>query len=57
MGLCGGCGWTEHGQGAGENLMRHAPLLESIADNQNGKSFTTVEVKPEMTGHYLGEFS
>jgi small subunit ribosomal protein S15e len=24
---------------------------------QNGKSFTTVEVKPEMTGHYLGEFS
>lgn len=25
--------------------------------SQNGKSFTTVEVKPEMTGHYLGEFS
>ncbi|CAD6573180.1 MAG: ribosomal protein S15 [Tremellales sp. Tagirdzhanova-0007] len=24
---------------------------------QNGKSFTTVEIKPEMTGHYLGEFS
>jgi len=24
---------------------------------QNGKTFTTVEVKPEMTGHYLGEFS
>ena len=24
---------------------------------QNGKSFVTVEIKPEMTGHYLGEFS
>lgn len=24
---------------------------------QNGKTFTTVDVKPEMTGHYLGEFS
>ncbi len=23
----------------------------------NGKSFETVEVKPEMIGHYLGEFS
>jgi len=27
------------------------------ADHKNGKSFTTVEVKPEQTGHYLGEFS
>jgi len=31
--------------------------LAASADCQNGKSFTTVEVKPEMTGHYLGEFS
>lgn len=23
----------------------------------NGKVFNTIEVKPEMTGHYLGEFS
>jgi len=23
----------------------------------NGKVFNTVEIKPEMTGHYLGEFS
>lgn len=32
-------------------------ILEVILTIQNGKSFTTVEVKPEMTGHYLGEFS
>lgn len=24
---------------------------------RTGKSFTTVEIKPEMVGHYLGEFS
>jgi ribosomal protein S19 len=23
----------------------------------NGKLFNTVEIKPEMTGHYLAEFS
>lgn len=28
-----------------------------VGPAQNGKSFTTVEIKPEMTGHYLGEFS
>ena len=23
----------------------------------NGKEFSTVEIKPEMIGHYLGEFA
>jgi len=32
-------------------------LTNAMTNIQNGKSFTTVEVKPEMTGHYLGEFS
>jgi small subunit ribosomal protein S19 len=26
-------------------------------DVYNGKEFTTVEVKPEMVGHYLGEYA
>lgn len=37
--------------------MRSTRPEASSTDMQNGKSFTTVEVKPEMTGHYLGEFS
>ncbi|ORX38924.1 40S ribosomal protein S15 [Kockovaella imperatae] len=32
-------------------------MIGSVVGVYNGKSFTTVEVKPEMTGHYLGEFS
>jgi hypothetical protein len=32
-------------------------MIGSVCGVYNGKSFTTVEVKPEMTGHYLGEFS
>ena len=41
--------------GFGKQLVTSGLAL--IHAMQNGKSFTTVEVKPEMTGHYLGEFS
>ena len=29
----------------------------SIVGVYNGKTFNQVEIKPEMIGHYLGEFS
>ncbi|EMD49544.1 40S ribosomal protein S15 [Entamoeba histolytica KU27] len=32
-------------------------MIGSVIGVYNGKSFTTVEIKPEMIGHYLGEFS
>ena len=32
-------------------------MIGSIVGVHNGKVFTSVEVKAEMTGHYLGEFS
>nr|ODN92929.1 DNA polymerase epsilon subunit B [Cryptococcus depauperatus CBS 7855] len=32
-------------------------MIGSVVGVYNGKTFTTVEIKPEMTGHYLGEFS
>lgn len=32
-------------------------MIGSIVGVHNGKSFTAVEIKPEMLGHYLGEFS
>ncbi|KAL7717683.1 40S ribosomal protein S15 [Entamoeba marina] len=32
-------------------------MIGSVVGVYNGKSFTTVEIKPEMLGHYLGEFS
>ena len=32
-------------------------MIGSVCGVYNGKSFTTVEIKPEMIGHYLGEFS
>lgn len=38
-------------------MLCHARTPLDSSDQQNGKTFTTVEVKPEMTGHYLGEFS
>merc|ERR1719342_1937394 len=31
--------------------------LRNIVVVYNGKVFTQVEIKPEMIGHYLGEFS
>merc|ERR1712090_53248 len=32
-------------------------MIGSIVGVYNGKTFNQVEVKPEMIGHYLGEFS
>mmetsp|Transcript_3132 Transcript_3132/g.5011 ORF Transcript_3132/g.5011 Transcript_3132/m.5011 type:complete len:157 (+) Transcript_3132:60-530(+) len=32
-------------------------MIGSVVGVYNGKSFTAVEVKPEMLGHYIGEFS
>jgi len=32
-------------------------MIGSVVGVYNGKSFTQVEIKPEMIGHYLGEFS
>jgi len=32
-------------------------MIGSVIGIYNGKVFNTVEIKPEMTGHYLAEFS
>nr|ABW90420.1 putative ribosomal protein S15 [Barentsia elongata] len=32
-------------------------MIGSVVGVYNGKTFNQVEVKPEMVGHYLGEFS
>lgn len=32
-------------------------MIGSVIAIYNGKVFNTVEIKPEMTGHYLAEFS
>jgi len=32
-------------------------MIGSIVGVHNGKTFNQVEIKPEMIGHYLGEFS
>merc|ERR1712179_750342 len=32
-------------------------MTESVAGVYNGKTFNQIEIKPEMIGHYLGEFS
>lgn len=32
-------------------------MIGSIVGIHNGKVFNQVEIKPEMIGHYLGEFS
>merc|ERR1711872_1139446 len=32
-------------------------MIGSIIGIHNGKTFNQVEIKPEMIGHYLGEFS
>merc|ERR1712000_580208 len=32
-------------------------MIGSVVGVYNGKSFTSVEIKPNMIGHYLGEFS
>lgn len=32
-------------------------MIGSVIGIYNGKTFNSVEIKPEMTGHYLAEFS
>jgi len=32
-------------------------MIGSVVGVYNGKTFNNVEIKPEMIGHYLGEFS
>lgn len=32
-------------------------MIHSVVAIYNGKTFNAVEIKPEMVGHYLGEFS
>ena len=39
------------------NMIIVPEMIGSVCGVYNGKSFTTVEIKPEMIGHYLAEFS
>ncbi|KAJ1968866.1 ribosomal protein S15 [Dispira parvispora] len=39
------------------NMVIVPEMIGSVVGVYNGKTFNQVEVKPEMTGHYLGEFS
>jgi small subunit ribosomal protein S15e len=39
------------------NMIIVPEMIGSVVGVYNGKVFNQVEIKPEMTGHYLGEFS
>jgi len=39
------------------NMIIVPEMIGSVVGVYNGKTFNSVEIKPEMTGHYLGEFS
>merc|ERR1711991_988778 len=39
------------------NMIIVPEMIGSVVGVYNGKVFNSVEVKPEMVGHYLGEFS
>ncbi|XP_065059832.1 small ribosomal subunit protein uS19-like [Rhopilema esculentum] len=39
------------------NMIVLPDMIGSIVGVHNGKTFNQVEIKPEMVGHYLGEFS
>ncbi|ODV86242.1 hypothetical protein CANARDRAFT_27495 [[Candida] arabinofermentans NRRL YB-2248] len=39
------------------NMIVVPEMIGSMLGIYNGKVFNTIEVKPEMVGHYLGEFS
>ncbi|KAL6054209.1 ribosomal protein S15 [Balamuthia mandrillaris] len=39
------------------NMIIVPEMIGSVVGVYNGKTFTSVEIKPEMIGHYLGEFS
>ena len=39
------------------NMIVMPEMIGSVIGIYNGKTFNQIEVKPEMVGHYLGEFS
>eukprot|EP00697_Spironema_sp_BW2_P010724 gnl/Spiro4/26082_TR13007_c0_g1_i1.p2 gnl/Spiro4/26082_TR13007_c0_g1~~gnl/Spiro4/26082_TR13007_c0_g1_i1.p2 ORF type:complete len:162 (-),score=41.04 gnl/Spiro4/26082_TR13007_c0_g1_i1:65-514(-) len=39
------------------NMFVIPEMVGSVVGVYNGKTFNNVEIKPEMIGHYLGEFS
>merc|ERR1719427_1936696 len=39
------------------NMVIEPEMTGYVVGVYNGKTFTTVEIKPEMIGHYLGEFA
>lgn len=39
------------------NMIIVPEMIGSVIGIYNGKTFNQVEIKAEMTGHYLGEFS
>lgn len=39
------------------NMIIVPEMIGSVVGVYNGKTFTQVEIKPEMIGHYLAEFS
>ncbi|CAI1711907.1 hypothetical protein SEUBUCD646_0O01230 [Saccharomyces eubayanus] len=39
------------------NMIIVPEMIGSVVGIYNGKSFNQVEIRPEMLGHYLGEFS
>eukprot|EP00729_Bicosta_minor_P025076 gene25076-6519_t len=39
------------------NMVIVPEMIGSVVGVYNGKTFNQVEIRPEMTGHYLGEFS
>jgi small subunit ribosomal protein S15e len=39
------------------NMIIVPEMIGNLIGIYNGKTFTQVEIKPEMIGHYLGEFS
>ncbi|ORY00525.1 ribosomal protein S19 [Basidiobolus meristosporus CBS 931.73] len=39
------------------NMIIVPEMIGSVVGVYNGKTFNQVEIKPEMIGHYLGEFS
>merc|ERR1712065_55598 len=39
------------------NMIIVPDMIGSVVGVYNGKTFSSVEIKPDMIGHYLGEFS
>jgi len=39
------------------NMIVLPEMIDTIVLVHNGKTFTSVEIAPEMIGHYLGEFA